>query len=222
VAGIVAARGRVLGAAPAANILAVRALGAAAGGADGTTFNILKGLDWAAGQDARIVNLSFAGPADPLLGRALAALRRKGTILIAAVGNGGPQSLPLYPAADQNVIAVTATDMDDKQLAQANRGGYIAVAAPGADILVIAPDAAYRLSSGTSFAAAYVTGIAALMLERKPALNMDALKKALQSTARDLGPNGRDDLFGAGLVDAYRAILAVDPAADASARATRP
>jgi hypothetical protein len=60
------------------------------------------------------------------------------------------------------------------------------------------------------------------MLERKPTLDADALKKALQSTARDLGPNGRDDLFGAGLVDAYRAILAVDPAADASARATRP
>jgi len=221
VAGIVAAHGRLLGAAPAASILAVRAFGAGANGADGTTFNILKGLDWAAGQGARIINLSFTGPPDPLLGRALAALNRKGTILIAAVGNAGPKSPPLYPAADPNVIAVSATDADDKLFAQANRGSYVAVAAPGADILVLAPAAAYEVSSGTSFAAAYITGIAALMLERKPALDGGAVKKALQSTAKDLGPKGRDDQFGAGLVDAYQAVLAVDPSADASARATR-
>ena len=77
VAGIVAAHGRLLGAAPSVNLLAVRAFGAAAVGADGTTFNILKGLDWAAGQGARIINLSFTGPSDPLLARALAAFIRK-------------------------------------------------------------------------------------------------------------------------------------------------
>jgi subtilisin family serine protease len=219
---VVAAHGRLLGAAPAARILAVRALGAAAVGANGTAFNILKGLDWAAGQGARIINLSFTGPSDALLARALAALRQKGTILIAAVGNAGPKLPPLYPAADPNVIAVTATDAADKLLAQANRGNHIAVAAPGADILVLAPGAAYQLSSGTSFAAAYVTGIAALMLEPRPGLDVDGLKKALQSSAKDLGPKGRDDQFGAGLADAYQAIVAVDPSADASARATRP
>ena len=221
VAGIVAAHGRLLGAAPSVNLLAVRAFGAAAVGADGTTFNILKGLDWAAGQGARIINLSFTGLSDPLLARALAALHQKGTILIAAVGNAGPKSPPLYPAADPNVIAVTATDADDQLFAMSNRGGYIAVAAPGADILVLAPDGAYQLSSGTSFAAAYVTGIAALLLERKPGLDPDTLKKALQNSAKDLGPKGRDDQFGAGLADAYQGILAVDPSADASARATR-
>jgi subtilisin family serine protease len=210
-----------LGAAPSVNLLAVRAFGAAAVGADGTTFNILKGLDWAAGQGARIINLSFTGPSDPLLARALAALHQKGTILIAAVGNAGPKSPPLYPAADPNVIAVTATDADDQLFSMSNRGAYIAVAAPGTDVLVLAPDGAYQLSSGTSFAAAYITGIAALMLERKPGLDPDALKKALQATAKDLGPKGRDDQFGAGLADAYQGILAVDPAADASARATR-
>src|SRR5262245_9149804 len=222
VAGIVAAHGRLLGAAPGARILAVRALGAALKGAEGTTFNILKGLDWAAAQGARIINLSFTGPSDPLLARALAALRQKGAILIAAVGNAGPKSPPLYPAADPNVIAVTATDAADKLFPQANRGGYIAVAAPGADILVLAPGATYQLSSGTSFAAAYVTGIAALMLERRPGLDVDTLKKALQNSAKDLGPKGRDDQFGAGLADAYQALLAVDPSADASARTTRP
>jgi subtilisin family serine protease len=221
VAGIVAAHGRLLGAAPSVNLLAVRAFGAATAGADGTTFNILKGLDWAAGQGARIINLSFTGPSDPLLARALAALHEKGTILIAAVGNAGPKSPPLYPAADPNVIAVTATDADDQLFAMSNRGGYIAVAAPGADILVLAPDGAYQLSSGTSFAAAYVTGIAALLLERKPGLDPDTLKKALQNSAKDLGPKGRDDQFGAGLADAYQGIMAVDPSADASARATR-
>jgi len=60
------------------------------------------------------------------------------------------------------------------------------------------------------------------MLERRPGLDVDALKKALQNSAKDLGPKGRDDQFGAGLVDAYQALLAVDPSADASARTTRP
>jgi subtilisin family serine protease len=219
VAGIVAAHGRLLGAAPSVNVFAVRAFGAAAQGADGTTFNILKGLDWAAKQGARIINLSFTGPSDPLLARALAALNQKGTVLIAAVGNAGPKSPPLYPAADPNVIAVSATDADDKLFAQSNRGAYIAVAAPGTDILMLAPGGAYQVSSGTSFAAAYVTGIAALMLERKPGLSPAAVKKALQDSAKDLGPKGRDDQFGAGLADAYQAIVAIDPAADASARA---
>jgi subtilisin family serine protease len=219
VAGIVAAHGRLLGAAPSVNVLAVRAFGAAAQGADGTTLNILKGLDWASKQGARIINLSFTGPSDPLLARALAALNQKGTILIAAAGNAGPKSPPLYPAADPNVIAVSATDADDKLFAQSNRGAYIAVAAPGTDILMIAPGGAYQVSSGTSFAAAYVTGIAALMLERKPGLSPAAVKKALQDSAKDLGPKGRDDQFGAGLADAYQAVVAVDPSADASARA---
>jgi len=213
IAGIIAAHGRLVGAAPAVHILAVRAFGAASSGAEGTTFNIVKGLDWATSQGARIVNMSFAGPSDPLLQRAMASARQKGAILIAAAGNAGPKSPPLYPAADPNVIAVTATDADDHLFSMANRGGYVAVAAPGVDILVPAPGGSYQISSGTSFAAAYVSGVAALILERRPKLLPDAARRILLSTAKDLGPKGRDDQFGAGLIDAYQAIMSLEPKA---------
>ncbi len=99
--------------------------------AQSTTFNILKGLDWAASKNARIVNMSFAGPPDSLLQEMLAKANARGIILIAAVGNAGPNSPPLYPAADAHVIGVTATDADDKLMPQANRGPQVALAAPG-------------------------------------------------------------------------------------------
>ena len=82
-----------------------------------------------------------------------------------------PKSPPLFPGADPNVIAVTATDVDDKLFTGANRGNYIAVAAPGVDILVPAPENAYQLTTGTSVAAAEVSGIVALLLERNPKLD---------------------------------------------------
>jgi subtilisin family serine protease len=116
------------------------------------------------------INMSFAGPKDPSLERALKVAYDKGIVLIAAAGNAGPKSAPLYPAADPNVIAVTATDVDDKLFTGANRGKYISVAAPGVDILVPAPEGEYQITTGTSVAAAEVSGIVALLLERNPKL----------------------------------------------------
>jgi subtilisin family serine protease len=206
VAGIIAAHARLKGAAPRVKILAARAFGAN----QGSTFSIVKALDWALSKNARIINMSFAGPSDPLFARALTAARHKGAILIAAAGNAGPKSKPLYPGADPNVIAVTATDADDKLFAMANRGAYVAVAAPGVDILMPSPGGGYWVSTGTSMAAAYVSGVAALVLERQPRFDGEALRKLLAATARDLGPKGRDDQFGAGLIDAYQAIMALE------------
>jgi len=110
------------------------------------------------------------------------------------------------------VIAVTATDVDDKLFPAANRGNYIAVAAPGVDLLLPAPGSGYQVTSGTSFAAAEVSGAVALLLERNPGLDPATVRRILMSTARDLGPIGLDPQFGAGLVDVYQAILAL-PAA---------
>ena len=205
IAGTIAARAKLLGAAPAVSILAIRAFG----GGRGTTMTIIKGLDYAVAHDARIINMSFAGPIDPALTRALAAAHGKGRILIAPVGNKGPNSPAQFPAADPNVIAVTATDSRDKLFDGANRGDHIAVAAPGVDILVPAPGNGYTMSTGTSFASAFVSGVAALLAERKPDLTPDAAKNVLMSTAHDLGPKGRDAQFGAGLMDANQAILSV-------------
>jgi subtilisin family serine protease len=219
IASLIAAHGRLMGSAPDAKILAVRAFDPKDTGAEGTTFNILKSLDWAAAQGARVINMSFAGPDDPAIHRSLEAARKKGIVLVAAAGNAGAKSPPLYPAADPNVIAVSATDADDNLFEQSNRGRYITVAAPGAQILVAVPDKGYEMSSGTSYSAAEVSGIIALMLQRKPDLTPDKVKAILRATAKDLGPKGPDAMFGAGLADAYGAITAdVAPMAAAGRR----
>jgi subtilisin family serine protease len=208
IAGLIAAHGKLMGAAPGAAILAIRAFDGTGASAEGTTFNILKGLDWAAAHGARVINMSFAGPSDPAIHRSLAAAHKKGIVLVAAAGNAGSKSPPLFPAADPNVIAVTATDAEDKLFPQSNRGHYIAVAAPGAQVLVAIPDGGYEVASGTSYSAAEVSGIVALMLERNRDLTPDKARDILLATAKDLGPKGRDILFGAGLADAYGALMA--------------
>ena len=209
VAGAIVSHARLMGSAPAARILAIRAFGVASGAAESNSYVILKALDYAVAHGAQIVNMSFAGPKDQLIERGIAATAAKGIVMVAAAGNAGAKSPPLYPAANGNVIAVSATDAQDKFFAASNRGSYIAVAAPGVDIFLPAPDQKYQVISGTSFSAAYVSGLAALMLERNPASKRDELRATLMKTARDLGSPGRDDLFGAGEADAYAAVQAI-------------
>jgi subtilisin family serine protease len=217
IAGIIAAHGRLTGAAPSARLIAIRAFGAQKSGATSTSFVLLKSLDYAMSHGAQIINMSFAGPQDPALRRGLGVAADKGITLVAAAGNDGPKSPPLYPGADPRVIAVTATDASDRLFAAANRGSYVAIAAPGVDILTALPDGKYGVSSGTSLSAAFVSGLAALMLARNPALTPDDLRLALTKAARDLGPAGRDDQFGAGEANALAAVSAIEaPVATAS------
>jgi len=209
-AGAIASHQRLLGTAPGARLLAVHAFSTAAN-AESTTFSILKGVDWSVLQGARIINMSFAGPRDPSLERALKAAYDKGIVLIAAAGNAGPKSPPLYPGADPNVIAVTATDADDKLFTGANRGKYISVAAPGVDILVPAPEGDYQITTGTSVAAAEVSGIVAMLLERNPKLTPADIRRILTTSAKRLGSSARDDNFGSGLIDPLQALQLADP-----------
>jgi subtilisin family serine protease len=208
IAGAIVAHARLMGSAPQARILGIRAFGAAPNGAQSTSFVILKALNYAAEHGAQIINMSFAGPKDPLIERGIAATAARGILMVAASGNAGAKSPPLYPAANANVIAVSATDAQDKLFTASNRGGHIAIAAPGVDIFLPAPDEKYQITSGTSFSAAYISGLAALMLERNPALKPDEVRAILMKTARDLGAPGRDDLFGAGAADAFAAVSA--------------
>jgi filamentous hemagglutinin family protein len=208
-AGAIVSRARLLGVAPAAKILAVRAFGESASAYEGTSFNILKGIEWAMSQGARVINMSFAGPRDPSLERAFKAARQKGVVLVAAAGNAGPKSAPLYPAADPSVIAVTAVDSQDRVFRGANQGTQVSVSAPGVDILAPAPDQAYQMSTGTSIATAHVSGVVALMLERDPSLSPDEVRRILEATATDLGPKGRDSQFGWGMVNPQKALDAV-------------
>jgi subtilisin family serine protease len=209
IAGAIVAHARLMGSAPEARLLAIRAFAGASGAAESTSYVILRGLDYAVEHGAQIVNMSFAGPKDPMIERGVAATAARGILLVAAAGNAGAKSPPLYPAANPNVIAVSGTDAQDKLFAASNRGNYIAIAAPGADIFLPAPDEKYQITSGTSFSAAYVSGIAALIMERNPALKPNDIRAILTKTARDLGAPGRDDLFGAGEADAFAAVTAV-------------
>jgi hypothetical protein len=220
IAGVIVSHARLMGSAPSAKILAIRAFGAAPNGAQSTSFVILKSLDYAAAHGAQIVNMSFAGPQDPLVERGIAASAAKGIVLVAASGNAGPKSPPLYPAANPNVIAVSATDAHDRLFQPSNRGSHIALAAPGVEIFLPAPDGKYQMTSGTSFSAAYISGLAALMMARNPQLKPDDVRAILTKTARDLGLPGRDDLFGAGEADAFGAVMAVENAAVPVATAT--
>ncbi|WP_375161174.1 S8 family serine peptidase [Bradyrhizobium sp. RDT46] len=209
IAGAIVAHARLMGSAPEARIIAIRAFGGANGGTESSSYIILRSLNYAAEHGAQIVNMSFAGPKDAVIERAIAATAARGLVLIAAAGNAGAKSPPLYPAANPNVIAVSATDQQDRLFAASNRGNYIALAAPGVDIFLPAPDGKYQMTSGTSFSAAYVSGVAALLLERNYALKPEALRMTLAKTARDLGSPGRDELFGDGQTDAFAAVMAV-------------
>jgi hypothetical protein len=209
-AGAIVSHVKLEGVAPRAQLLAVRAFGAAGTGAKGTSYHILSGLEWAVARGARVINMSFAGPPDPTLQEAIAKAYQKGVVFVAAAGNGGPNSPPLYPAADPNVIAATATDVDDQLFPLANRGNYIELAAPGVDVVLPAPEARYQLASGTSVAAAHVSGVVALLLERDPALSPDDIRKILGKTARALAKE-RQDGFAVGLIDASQALGSIEP-----------
>lgn len=209
IAGAIVAHARLMGSAPEARIIAIRAFGGTNGRAESSSYIILRSLNYAAEHGAQIVNMSFAGPKDAVIERAIAATAARGLVLIAAAGNAGAKSPPLYPAANPNVIAVSATDQQDRLFTASNRGNYIALTAPGVDIFLPAPDGKYQMTSGTSFSAAYVSGVAALLLERNSALKPEALRMTLAKTARDLGSPGRDELFGDGQIDAFAAVMAV-------------
>jgi subtilisin family serine protease len=204
IAGAIAANSKLVGVAPKVKLLAVRAFSGSGESAQSTTFNILKGLDWAASRNARIVNMSFAGPPDPMLQEMLRKANARGMVLIAAVGNAGPKSPPLYPAADAGVIGVTATDAEDRLMPQANRGPQVSVAAPGVEILAAAPDGAYQVTSGTSVAAAHASGVVALLLAAKPKLTPAEVRGSLSRSARRI--QGKRNEVGAGVIDALAVV----------------
>lgn len=212
-AGAIVAHAQLTGISPRASILAARAFapGQPAAGAQGTSYHILQAMDWSVREGAKVINMSFAGPRDPMMTRAIAVAAERRIVLIAAMGNEGPTAPVSFPAADPNVIAVTATDQAGRLFAAASRGGHVTVAAPGVDILLPAPRGGYQVSSGTSVAAAHVSGIAALLLERQPNLDPAHLREILRRTART-GTIPEPEL-GAGLADPVPALNAAAPSA---------
>jgi subtilisin family serine protease len=223
VAGAIAAHGRLMGTAPAAQILAVRAF---SGGQDGDagTAAIRAGLEWAVVHGARVVNMSFAGGAiDPGVAESIRRSQALGVVMVAAAGNHGPKAAPEYPGALPGVIAVTSTDEDDHSPAFAPRGKHIAIAAPGSDLTLLGPSGMLQRLSGTSFSSGYVTGTVALLLQRKHDLTPDAVRQVLMTSAHHLGPGkGPNEIFGAGLIDAYQALLTLEPMAAGESASVTP
>ncbi|TPM99345.1 S8 family serine peptidase [Mesorhizobium sp. B2-1-3A] len=194
--GLIAGVGALEGMAPGARIYHARAFE----GGKSTMDVILSALDWAAEQNVSIINMSFVGPKNDLLGAACRNARALGMVLVAAAGNNGPKAPYGYPAAFDGVIAVTATDAKDALMPQANRGAYVFISAPGVEM--VAPSGAGSdVVTGTSFAAAIVSGAIANLLHAAPGRSADDIEKALAATAKDLGPKGRDNDFGYGLLD---------------------
>ncbi|WP_147114549.1 S8 family serine peptidase [Tateyamaria sp. syn59] len=159
---------------------------------------ILRGLDWLAGNGVRVVNISMAGPRNKLMNRALSRAAEDGMILVAAVGNDGPNAAPQYPAAFPFVLGVTAVDRDGAAFRNAGRGGHVDLAAPGVDVIV-RDGTRLRIASGTSMAVPFVTAAIAAdrNMSRRP---VEQVRASLASTSEDLGPAGRDTVFGAGLL----------------------
>ena len=184
------------GLAPGARIYAVTAFAAKSGGS-ARLEAVAQGLDWLAGQDVRIVNLSMEGSPNAVFEDILVQARRAGMVIVAAAGNEGTDA-PRYPAASSQVIAVTAVDAAGRPSAKANTGSHIDLAAPGVD-LYVAKGAGGGYRSGTSYAAPIVTALIARLADRGR-LSFDTALGSLSRDAADLGPAGRDTQFGHGLV----------------------
>ena len=223
-------------------IMPVRALGK---GGTGANYDIMQAVRYAAGlendsgtfplQKADIINLSLSGNDYSFLEQDVYnAVRAEGIIVVAAAGNNA-SSQPVYPAAYNGVLAVSGTDINEKQAHYSNFGSYVDLAAPGGDLSddldgdgyndgVLSTAASvdlignlsygYSYLEGTSMAAAHASGVIALMKAVNPALTPDELDELLVKggITQDLGVPGRDDLYGYGLIDAQKAVLAAAPA----------
>lgn len=161
---------------------------------------LTRAVDWLLEEGVEVINMSLAGPANPVLERAVEAASASAVVIVAAAGNDDRN--PAFPAAYPGVVAVTAVDARRRVYARANRGDYIDFAAPGVDLFLAAPGNRSKYYTGTSFAAPFVTAALALMKSRHPDAGPEELVEQLAATAVDLGAPGRDSVFGWGLVQA--------------------
>jgi subtilisin family serine protease len=171
------------------------------------TTTLIKALKLMESYKVKVVNLSLAGPQDAVLHKQIKEMSETGVLFVAAAGNGGPFALPSYPAAYPEVIAVTAVDRNLVGYRHATRGPHIDLAAPGVDIWTALPDKREGPQTGTSFAVPYVTAAAAVVYPKEELVYkgrpLDPKKAVLSRlTTRDLGPAGRDAIYGQGLLQA--------------------
>jgi type VII secretion-associated serine protease mycosin len=225
-AGIIAGHGHgpggddgILGIAPEAKILPVRVIledgDPSRAKARSTRGNALaEGIRWAADHGADVINLSLGDDSasahpEPAEDQAIQYALKKGVVVVASAGNGGEKGDHIsYPAAYPGVIAVTAVDRAGTRASFSTRRWYATVSAPGVDVVIADPDHKYYEGWGTSAAAAFVSGAAALVKAAHPALAPAQIKSLLEDTARNAPAGGRDDSRGFGFIDPAAAIEA--------------
>ena len=168
-------------------------------GSTASTAALVRALDWMVANGVKVVNMSLSGPPNRILQRAVDRAAASGVTIVAAAGNEGPNSRPLFPAAYSGVISVTALDENNRVFRLANRGRHLEFAAPGVSIRHAADANAPANSSGTSIAAPFVSTVLLLSRGRNGQLDAPELD-ALRAGALDLGARGRDPVYGHGLI----------------------
>ena len=213
VAGIIAALDNtigVVGVAPQMDLYSVKVLDKFG---SGYLSDVIEGIDWSIANKVNIINMSLGSPDNVLsFHDAVARAYNAGIVVVAAAGNSG-QSV-LYPAAYPEVIAVSATNNNDGIADFSSRGPEVDLSAPGVDIYSTYKGSAYKTLSGTSMASPHVAGVAALLLSMPEKCDFDGngvcspdeVLKKLTSTSIDFGDLGYDNLYGAGLVNAFAAL----------------
>jgi thermitase len=205
VAGLIAAvadNGRgVAGVAPSVRLLNARALDDRG---DGTYADVIEALDWAVDQGARIVNLSLAGDTpSEALAAAVSDAQARGVLVVAAAGNNGTSALT-YPASLPGVLSVAALDSADAPVPVSTFGPWVRLGAPGLGVRATLPGGAYGGRTGSSAAAAQVSGVAALALAAAPSAAPAAIGALIEETAARGGWTGI--AVATGRVDALAAV----------------
>ncbi|WP_070962575.1 S8 family serine peptidase [Vibrio sonorensis] len=161
-------------------------------------------IEYAADNNARIVNLSYGGIQYATIDAAAQYLRARNGLLFMSAGNSG-QEHPTYPDYT-SFVGVGATNRSDGRASFSSWGNYVDITAPGVEILTTYPNNRYVYYSGTSFSSPLTAGIAALMVAANPNITPSEIENGLFSTAVDIGTSGDDNVFGHGLVDAAAAV----------------
>ena len=205
VAGIIAAtsnNGRgIAGVAHRVRIMPLRAGFSLAAGGFLEDDDLAAAIVYAADNGADILNMSWGDPQfSPLIRDVIRYARGRGCVMVAAAGNDGGQEV-FYPAKFDETIAVGAIGKGDAVPAFSNRGSSIDIAAPGIGIWSLSPGGSYVERTGTSMAAAHVSGIAAAFMAQAAGLNAAQVRTSLALSARDVGQSGWDDRTGAGVAN---------------------
>jgi len=207
VAGILGAEGNnkrdVAGVCWKAQIQVVKVLDSSGGG---TWASIAQGLVYAADNGARVVNMSLGGnDGDAALESAVAYAAGLDVVQVAAAGNKA-NDVPFYPAAYEAVIAVMASDPNDKRPGWSNRGSWCDLLAPGDGVYSLWKSGLTNILSGTSQAAPHVAGVAALLRTLNPQLDRVDVELAIETSCDDLGEAGRDSEYQWGRLNAREAV----------------